>query len=46
MHAEMLDAPKLLTGGDFGIEGSIATTIVMVAALLIVLFVLPQRKEA
>ncbi len=46
MHAEMLDAPKLLTGGDFGVEGSIATTIVMVAALLIVLFVLPQRKEA
>ena len=46
MQAETLEANKLLTGGTFGIEGSIATTIVMAAALLLVIFVLPQRKKA
>ena len=46
MQAQTLDAHKLLTGGTFGIEGSVATTIVMTAALLIVIFALPQRKRA
>ena len=41
-----LEGSTLLTGGAFGIEGSIVTTVVMVAAILLILFLMPKRMAA
>ncbi|MCR5611298.1 MAG: CPBP family intramembrane metalloprotease [Clostridiales bacterium] len=43
--AEALKGSKLLTGGTFGIEGSVWCTVVMAAALLILIFVVKPKKE-
>lgn len=44
-NAETLKETKLLTGGTFGIEGSVWCTVVMAAALLILIFVVKPKKE-
>lgn len=42
---EPVSSNAFLTGGTFGIEGSIFTTIVMIAAIVIVLFKIKKQSE-
>lgn len=42
--SETLKAMKLTTGGDFGIEGSIWCTVVMAAALAVIVFLVKPKK--
>lgn len=45
LNCEAISSSKILTGGDFGVEGSVFCTVVMAAALLIMIFVVEPKKE-
>lgn len=44
MHFGATDAPDMLSGGKFGLEGGVATTIVYLAGILILVF-WPDRQQ-
>ena len=44
MHFGATDAPDVLSGGKFGLEGGVATTIVYLAGILILVF-WPDRQQ-